>query len=217
MDAKSRATALRDMLNNMTVIPGDGNDVESVVMRCALAAAVELLEEYLYRDGLTPSVVPATEVSGWKPTFESLSRPPAAPVETSTASAPRQLSSLATSAYNVLCNDSTYREKVLAAGGRIRGIKLLRTDYGQLGLKGAIDLYDRVVREVAAGLIKPYPVTAAAIVATMDSQLVARMKALIRDGREPDAIKLCQASDVRLSDLDLAKEIVDYIWKTLEN
>jgi len=70
MPDKVRSIRIRDLLNAITALE-DGEDQESVVIRCALAVAVETLEEWLYDRKLTPSVVPVESVSGWKPTFRS--------------------------------------------------------------------------------------------------------------------------------------------------
>lgn len=70
MSDKVRSIRIRDLLNAITALE-DGEDQESVVIRCALAVAVETLEEWLYDRKLTPSVVPVESVSGWKPTFRS--------------------------------------------------------------------------------------------------------------------------------------------------
>ena len=67
-EPKSIATSYRDLLNGVIQTVA-GDDQDAVVTRCALAEAVQALEGWMYDGEITPSVVPAEDVSGWKPTF----------------------------------------------------------------------------------------------------------------------------------------------------
>lgn len=67
-EPKDVALCYRDLLNGIVqTVHGDNQD--AVVTRCAISIAVQELENWLYNGEMSPSVVPAKDVSGWEPTF----------------------------------------------------------------------------------------------------------------------------------------------------